>query len=186
MYTFGGTLFVWQAALNGPSDCCLLAPRPLCISSSSVAGPHDLLPVNGIWWKWWDFTSEVGLHGTGISILELLQVLVFSLACSDGRCQCHQLPYKEDHMAKNWGLWSLANSQQRTEALSPMNHPNNFGSWKEIIPHSSSEMSPATANIFPEVEEPAKLLPEADPQQLCTHKCIFVTHLWDHFLCSNS
>lgn len=66
-----------------PSDCCLWASRPWCTSSLSVARPSDLLLTNGMWQKWWDFTSEVRLHGTGISFWGCLQALIFSLACSD-------------------------------------------------------------------------------------------------------
>lgn len=93
-----------------PYDSHLLIFLPCVISSSWIATkPSDSLIANRLWQKWWDVHSEIRLQNESH----------FHLACPP-LLSC-LLNLVKANMARKWGRLQV-NSQQRTEAFSPIAH----------------------------------------------------------------
>lgn len=156
---FGGHPVCGRQLLKGSSDCCLLASTPLCISSLSVA--RCLSDFQQKEYGVSDGVSQLRLGYTG---LECLSGSSCTFLCSHLLALIETVHFTSCLIKITWqrmeasGLWLTASKELRLSVQ--LTHPNNFGSWKEIAPQLSSERTPGTANIFPEAEEPARLLPE--------------------------
>lgn len=162
----------------------LFNPLALCMSWTG-----DLLLTDRRLEKWWDVISEIRLWETVIlSYLHSFFLWLFSV-CSLwwSKLLCYELPYREAHMAKNWGQHP-ANSQQGTKALKPTapeelralnNYTNAPGS------RSSSDWAlmwaGAPGNTLqplwdPEAEDSAKPCPGAWPTEHSEIRNVVLSH----------